>query len=93
MFEYILAGFTGTFFSYCCVFCMGVEVHAGAAGTASDKVLKIMNIHNENVEQLMNKMKLQNTINERKLDLILQQLPRGISDIADNYRNTIRSSY
>lgn len=59
MFEYILAGFTGTFFSYFCVFLSGMELYAFAKGTSSEKVIDVLNEHNERME--------------RKMDLILRQ--------------------
>ena len=60
MFEYILAGFTGSFFSYFCIYWAGLETHAFAVGTSSDKVIRVMNMHNEEVE--------------RNLDRILRQI-------------------
>ncbi len=67
MFEYILAGFTGTFFSYFCVFWSGVQLHAFAKETASDKVIEVMNEHNNKQEIKINRM-------ERKMNLILRQV-------------------
>lgn len=68
MFEYILAGFTGTFFSYFCVFWGGIQLHAFAKGTASDRVINEI----EKMERKMEKM-------ERKMELIhrhVEYLPR-----------------
>jgi hypothetical protein len=66
MFEYILAGFTGTFFSYFVVFWSGTQLHAFAKGTASDKVIEVMNTHHDILEIKMDMI-------ERKLDLVLRQ--------------------
>ena len=60
MFEYILAGFTGSFFSYFCVWFLGAETHAFAAGTSSDRVLSVMDINNDKIE--------------RKLELLLRKI-------------------
>lgn len=67
MFEYILAGFTGTFFSYFCVFWSGVQLHACAKGVVSDKVIEVMNEHHDIQERNMDRM-------ERKMVLILKQI-------------------
>ena len=67
MFEYILAGFTGSFFSYFCVFWSGIQLHAFAKETASEKVIKVMNEHNNIQEIKINRM-------EKNMNLILQQM-------------------
>ena len=56
MFEYILVGFSGSFFSYFCAFWIGAEIHAFAADTASDKVIRVMNRHNDSVENKLDKI-------------------------------------
>jgi hypothetical protein len=62
MFEYILAGFTGSFFSYFCVFWAGVEVYAFAHETTSERVIKVINRSNDDIE--------------RKLDQIIEQIKK-----------------
>ena len=64
MFEYILAGFTGSFFSYFCAFWVGAETHAIACGTTTDRVLSVMNRHNDSVENKLDKI-LRSTPNFR----------------------------
>ena len=67
MFEYILAGFTGTFFSYFCVYWCGIETHAVAVGTVSDRVQKKIEIDNDRTIRYHERV-------DRKLDKILRQL-------------------
>ena len=67
MFEYILAGFTGTFFSYFVVFWSGIEFHACCKGVASDKVIKVTNEHNDIQKKKMDDM-------DRKLNLMLRHM-------------------
>jgi len=47
MFEYILAGFTGSFFSYVCVFYFGAELHSCATSTSSDRIINKIDNDNE----------------------------------------------
>jgi len=56
MFEVILAGFSGSFFSYFCAFIAGAELHAFAVGTSSEKVISVMDIHNRYMEGKMDKI-------------------------------------
>ena len=56
MFEVILAGFSGSFFSYFCAFMAGAELHAYALGTYSGRVIDVMYIHNRHMEDKMDKI-------------------------------------
>ena len=56
MFEYILAGFTGTFFSYFCVFLCGIELHAFAAEISSERVLRVMRDDHDDLETKMDRI-------------------------------------
>jgi len=48
MFEYILAGFTGSFFHmFVCVFYFGAELHSCAVGTVSDRIINKIDNDNE----------------------------------------------
>ena len=67
MLEFIVAGFTGTFFSYFCVFWGGVQTHAFALGTVSDRVLEKLEIDNDRTIRYHERM-------DRKLDKLLRQL-------------------
>lgn len=42
MFEYFLAGFTGTFFSYFCVYWAGIESYSFAVDSVSDRLIRKM---------------------------------------------------
>jgi len=70
MFEYVLAGFTGSFFSYFCVYWGGVQTHAFALGTVSEKVLQKIGVDNCRHERIYERM-------ERKMDRIQQQLDKN----------------
>jgi hypothetical protein len=78
MFEYILAGFTGSFFSYFCVFWSGIELHAFARGTTSDKVISVINNNHYEIErefkQLVKQINRNNDAIEEKFDRILQKI-------------------
>ena len=56
MFEVILAGFSGSFFSYFCAFIAGAELHAFGVGTVSEKVIRAMDFHNSYMEDKMDKI-------------------------------------
>lgn len=70
MFEYILAGFTGSFFSYFCIYWAGVQTHAFALGTVSDRVLQKIEIDNYRYARFYERM-------ERKMDKILNHLDQA----------------
>ena len=74
MFEYILAGFTGTFFSYFCVYCVGVETHAFALGTVSDRVIQKLDDYNKRNERFYIKM-------ERTLQQLTQTRPIPLNSV------------
>ena len=67
MFEYILAGFTGSFFSYFCVYWFGLETYAFAKGTTTDKVMKELNKLSDIIERNNGRI-------EKKMDLISRKL-------------------
>ena len=67
MFEYILAGFTGSFFSYFCVYWVGIETHAVARGTTTEKVMKELYKHSDIIERNNDRI-------EKKLDLMMRKL-------------------
>jgi hypothetical protein len=69
MFEYILAGFTGSFFSYVCVFYFGAELHSCATSTASDRIIN--KIDNDNEIYKKNNVRM-----EKKIDKMLEHLAR-----------------
>jgi hypothetical protein len=56
MFEYILAGFTGSFFSYFCIFWSGVEFSTWATDTVSERIIRETNEQNKNIEKKMDQI-------------------------------------
>ena len=67
MLEYILAGFTGSFFSYFCIFWSGVEFSTWATDTVSERVIRVIretNEQNKNIEKNI----------EKKMDQILREI-------------------
>jgi len=79
MFEYILAGFTGTFFSYCFVFFSGVQLHACAKGVASDRVIDVMNDLNDMQNKRLDRMERKMERMERTTETIqryVEYLPK-----------------
>ena len=74
MFEYVLAGFTGSFFSYFCVFLGGIQFYACARGTSGDIVI-------EHIDRQNDMFKRDNERVERKVDVILRQLTHGASEL------------
>lgn len=56
MFEYISAGFTGSFFSYFFVFWCGMELNAIASESISDIVIRIIGYQNTDLERKMNRI-------------------------------------
>jgi hypothetical protein len=73
MFEYILAGFTGSFFSYFCVFVMSCELNSFAGGTISGNVISVINSNSNNIERKLDRIVQQINQNEKKMDQILQK--------------------
>ena len=74
MFEYILAGFTGSFFSYFCVYYVGVETHAFVLGTVSDRVIQKLDDYNKKNERFYIKM-------ERTLQQLTQTRPIPLDSV------------
>lgn len=75
MLEYILAGFTGSFFSYCCIFWSGVECSTWATDTVSERVIRVIretNEQNKNLEKNIEKY-IEKYI-EKKMDQILREI-------------------
>lgn len=77
MFEYILAGFTGSFFSYCCIFWSGVECSTWATDTVSERVIRVIRETNEQNKNL--EKNIEKNI-EKKMDQILREILREIRD-------------
>ena len=53
MFENILAGFTGSFFSYFLVGFGGIQLHVWAVETISDRISYLLRKHNDRIERNM----------------------------------------
>jgi hypothetical protein len=71
MFEYILAGFTGTFFSYFCVYWAGAESHAFAVNSVSENILSKMN---RDTEMIIRNMDINYKASKNKMDEIMHIL-------------------
>lgn len=80
MFEYILAGFTGSFFSYFCVYWVGAESHALAVSSVSENILRKMKSENE---MIIRNMEINYKALKTKMDEIIHKL-----DIQNDWSNS-----
>lgn len=86
MFDYILAGFTGSFLSYFTVFWVGANIYAFAVDTATDKITRVICRESIAIENKLNQiLKLIQTNNDDVLGKNLEQLIRYVKD--NNYSN------
>jgi len=74
MFEYILSGFTGSFFSYFCVYWCGVQTYAYAFGNISDRILQKKEIENDRRIRFYERMERKMERMEKKIERIHHQL-------------------
>jgi hypothetical protein len=78
MFEYILAGFSGSFFSYFCAFWVGAEANAFAVGTSSERIIRVVNRHNDSVESKLDNIMKKISKDSTRVETQVVRAPQGL---------------
>jgi len=82
MFEYIFAGFTGSFLSYFTVFWFGANIYAFATDTATDRITRVICRESITIENKLNQiLKIIQTNND---NVIYNKLNQILIHIKDN---------